>query len=397
MKKQRNYILCSRVCSVEEYNRIIIDDKFKTSQSIQKYYRVLCDGFSRNNLHIIAFSVRPTNKQMTGGVYLPAKDERVGGVDYHYTRSINIRFIDRLYAFLASFFWFLSPRNCDREDVVIFDPLCLMQGLGCFLACRIRSIRNVAYVTDLPNVYASPERMSRLFKRLSSWIQTRADGDIFVTEQMNIASNPKHKPYIVIEGFVDQAMEQIPNLLECKHKAKVVLYSGGLRSQYGLDMLVKGFIRANIPTSELHIYGDGDYANEIRQFAENDARIKFWGIRENAVVVEEQMKAILLVNPRYTDADYTKYSFPGKNLEYMVSGTATLTTVLPGMPYDYYPYVYLLKNESEEGMAKILVDILSRPIGEIHAFGQSAKEWILSNKNNKKQVARIVAFLDNMR
>lgn len=396
MNKGKKYILCARVCSEKEFNRIIIDDKYKIGQAIQKFYRVLCDGFVRNELPITAFTVRPVGKQSTGKRYLPSKDETVNGVDFHYTRSLHFPFIDKLYAFFASFFWFLSPKNCKKNDSVILDPICLLQGLGCFWACKLRGIKIVAFVTDLPKAYASPENMPKAFKNLSTWMQQSADGNIFVTEQMNIVSNPKHRPYVVCEGFADQGMEKVDNTLDNKHKTKVVLYSGGLRSEYGLDMLVKGFIQANVEDSELHIYGDGKYAKDIVEYAKQDERIKFFGSRNNAEVVTEQIKATLLVNPRYTHAEYTKYSFPGKNLEYMASGTATLTTALPGMPHEYYPYVYLIKDESVTGLASCMKEILSKPIREIHEFGLGAKKWMLANKNNKKQVQMIVSFLSSL-
>ena len=50
------YILCSSTSDIEEYNRIIPNDKDKNNQAIQKFYRVLCDGFVRNNKSITVFS-----------------------------------------------------------------------------------------------------------------------------------------------------------------------------------------------------------------------------------------------------------------------------------------------------------------------------------------------------
>ena len=60
--------------------------------------------------------------------------------------------------------------------------------------------------------------------------------------------------------------------------------------------------------------------------------------------------ATLLINPRFSNEEYTKYSFPSKNMEYMASGTPILTTKLPGMPKEYYEYIYLFEEESIEGM-----------------------------------------------
>ena len=112
-------------------------------------------------------------------------------------------------------------------------------------------------------------------------------------------------------------------------------------------------------------------------------------------MVKEQMRASLLINPRYTEAEFTKYSFPGKNIEYMVSGTPTLTTLLPGMPKEYFPHVYLLDDETVDGMANMLREIHSKPKEEIERLGQETKEWMLKNKNNKAQVAELIHFVND--
>ena len=119
------------------------------------------------------------------------------------------------------------------------------------------------------------------------------------------------------------------------------------------------------------------------------------GVRENREIVEEELKASLLVNPRPVAPEYTKYSFPSKNLEYMVSGTPVLTTQLPGMPEEYFPYVYLMGEETEDHAAKVLEEILSLPLEERQKKGTAARAFVLEKKSNIVQSAKILAFLKN--
>ena len=79
-------------------------------------------------------------------------------------------------------------------------------------------------------------------------------------------------------------------------------------------------------------------------------------------------------------------------MEYMVSGTPVLTTVLPGMPKEYYPYVYLLEDESPEGIATQLCKILSYPMEERLNKGLSARTFVLKEKSNVQQSKRIIEF-----
>ena len=85
-----------------------------------------------------------------------------------------------------------------------------------------------------------------------------------------------------------------------------------------------------------------------------------------------------------------KYSFPSKNMEYMVSGTPVLTTNLPGMPEEYKDYVYLFEDESVQGMARKIREVLSLPTNELYRKGRAAKEFVLNEKNNICQTHKIL-------
>ena len=82
-------------------------------------------------------------------------------------------------------------------------------------------------------------------------------------------------------------------------------------------------------------------------------------------------------------------------MEYMLSGTPLLTTVLPGMPKEYHEYVYLLEDESLEGFRNTIQEILSKSSTELNAFGKKSKDFVLNNKSNVIQAKRIINFLNS--
>ena len=161
------------------------------------------------------------------------------------------------------------------------------------------------------------------------------------------------KPYVVLEGHADITMAEKKPSLDRKTTPRVVFYAGGVSKQYGLGHLVEGFRMADIPNAVLHIYGPGDYVEELQTIAQTDDRVFYGGMLMNSEIIEKEREATLLVNPRPTNEEYVKYSFPSKNMEYMASGTPVLTTNLPGMPKEYHPYVYLIEEETDEGVAAI--------------------------------------------
>ena len=142
------------------------------------------------------------------------------------------------------------------------------------------------------------------------------------------------------------------------------------------------------------IYGPGDYVEELKAVAEQDERIHYGGMLLNRQIVEREMEATLLINPRPTDEEYVRYSFPSKTMEYMSTGTPVLTTVLPGMPKEYHPYVYLLEDETPQGIAETLGSVLSQTEDALFEKGQAARHFILGKKNNIIQAQKILDMLE---
>ena len=140
-------------------------------------------------------------------------------------------------------------------------------------------------------------------------------------------------------------------------------------------------------------YGNGPYVDELISVCEQDPRIEYRGLAENEVIVAEEKKASLLVNPRPTDQDFVKYSFPSKNLEYMLSGTPLLTTDLPGMPIEYHQYVYLFDKQSVDGYAESIKKVMSIPKERLKEKGLEARNFVLREKNKAIQTARIKSFI----
>ena len=77
----------------------------------------------------------------------------------------------------------------------------------------------------------------------------------------------------------------------------------------------------------------------------------------------------------------------------MVSGTPLLTTCLPGIPEEYNDYVYLFDNETTEGYAKKIDEIMNLSPEDLQCKGKAAKEFVLKEKNHIKQAQKIITML----
>ncbi len=380
---------CSN-CTERLFKHIFENKEISVSIAAQKYHGLLIRGLSKNGVKVRCLSGLPINRAVSSKKWISYPDEQEENAHFHYYKTFNLPLLRQIMIFFGGFFGTLRVKKKKEETYAICDCLNIANAYGMALAAKLRKIPLVTIVTDLPDMMG--EGMTR---KINNAFFGLVSGFIFLTEQMNEKVNPKSKPYIVLEGHVDSdaPMPEDGAGYELSEGKKVVLYAGSLLKLYGIQNLVEGFLKADIENSVLHVYGDGDYKEEIEALALKHKNIKYMGVRPNSEIVEDELRAALLVNPRPIAPEYTKYSFPSKNMEYMVSGTPVLTTVLPGMPKEYYPYVYLLPDETPEGVAKTLREILSLPESERRARGLAAREFVQREKSNIRQSEKIVNFL----
>lgn len=377
-------------CTDRLYNKIISERGVQALTPDQKYHGLLIKGLEKNGAQLYCISGLPINRDVTSRLLVREKDEREGNAYFHYITTLNLPLFRRMMIFCGTFFSVLKAKK-DGETFAICDCLNIANAYGMTLAARLRRIPVVTIVTDLPDM----EHSSRFLRKFNNRLFHKTDAFILLTEQMSKRVNHKNLPYIVLEGHVDSDAplpeEQTP--YETSDGKKVILYAGSIKRIYGIADLVGGFIKADVPDTELRVYGSGDFKEELARLAERHQNVRYMGLAANREIVAEEQKSSLLVNPRPTAPEYTKYSFPSKNMEYMVSGTPTLTTRLPGMPKEYEPYVFLLDDESPDGIADKLSEILSKPLSERRRIGAEARDFVLKNKSNVVQAGKIIAFL----
>jgi len=348
-------------------------------------------GLKENGLQVQCISGLPINREVNKSLYIRGGNETENGVGYHYFGSINLTGFRQLIIAVKAFFYTLFKRGI---DTAICDILNVSVLIGMFAACRIRRIPIVGIVTDVPGKLA--EQGMSMSKRMDSFFMRRMDGYVFLTKWMDLIVNTRNKPYVVIEGQVDSKMEETPNTLALKNTPKVLMYAGSIKKIYGIKKFTDAFIAANRPDWSLHIYGDGDFRDELLDICRKHPNIVYKGIKLNKAIVEAEVRASLLVNPRPTDEEYVKYSFPSKNMEYMSSGTPVLTTQLPGMPDEYLEHVYLFEDETVDGMARTLGEVLSNNATVLHQKGVKAKEFVIRHKNQRCQAEIVCDLLNSL-
>ena len=387
------FLYISRSCSPSRFAEYLKQFNNKLQQQAQKYNQLMMEGLVKNGATVVSVSTRPVNRLLTKQVYFKEETDRENGIDYHYIPFFNVKILRNLSVIWSVFFKVLFWKK--KDTVVVCDALNIMASAAALLAATLRGFTSVGVVTDVPCHRPNTDKIP-LHERINLWLMNRFKCYLLLTDAMSAIVNRKNRPYIVMEGHADLSMAQVVNRPEDKAEKKVCLYAGSLRKVYGIGYLVEGFLAANVPDTELHVYGAGDYANQLVELSKRHSCVKYKGTVPNSEIVRAEIAATLLINPRPSGEDYTKYSFPSKNMEYMASGTPVLTTKLPGMPSDHLPHVYLIEEETAEGIATVLRDLLTRDPAELHAKGAAAKSFILEEKNNVKQAARLLALVEKL-
>lgn len=366
--------------------------------AVQKFNRLLAHGLSENGDDVTVLSAPPVGRHNSKRLWWGSQEETEDGLVYHYMPFANLPVVRQLFLTLGAYFKVRKLTRKKQVDAVVCDVLNAGLCAAAIKACKHTQTQAVGVMTDMPGLmvrFGKDQKMpfiTRMATKLMKWSFDNYDKFVFLTEAMNVV-NSHNRPYIVMEGMSDTSMAERQKFLN-QNDERIIMYAGGLHERYGLKRLVEAFMMQEDDNLRLDIYGSGPFVEDLQgKYCKEDARIRYKGVAPNKKVVEAELNAILLVNPRPTDEDFTKYSFPSKNIEYMASGTPLLTTKLPGMPEEYYPYVYLIEDESVDGYAKALKDALSHSDEELYHYGETAKSFVLNKKNYLEQAKRVTKLI----
>lgn len=375
------------------FDEIVLKKFYKKDKSpnfaANKYHQLLCRGLAEHCEVVNAYSTLPVSNSNSNKIIISTKKHIDSNLIKEYISLINIPGVKHFILFLKTFFKTLFFK---KNTVLIYDALTMPSAYGAVIASKVRCFKSIAIVTDLPDFIHSDKKKLKLL--INNSLLKLADSYIFLTKQMNDVVNLKNKPYIVLEGHVDESMKKVTHT-NFDGSKKVVLYAGGLQKKYGIADLIKSFIEISKDNEEIHIYGDGDYANEIIEISKNNFNVKYFGCCSNQDVIKAELEATLLVNPRTGKQEFTKYSFPSKTLEYMASGTPVLCAKLPGIPDEYDDYLYYFDDSDKDGLKKSLRNILDLKMSDLELKGRNSKEFVLKHKSCIHQAKKIIDFIND--
>ena len=324
------------------------------------------------------------------------KNESHDNVNITNVGFLNIKGIKNISRLIKSFFYIYKAAKLrkDKETHLI----CYSMHIPFLISCYLNSLLNnklkyYIIIPDLPEYMQErkglTEKLYKLINTISYFIVNRSDGISVITEQMKKKFNSNLNS-VVIEGIA-----ALPKNIDIndvtKAEYKYILYSGTLDKRYGIRDLVDSYIISGIDNVKLIICGSGDDSKYVFEKSQQYTNIIYLGLVDRCKAVELQKNAYILVNPRGNDSDFTKYSFPSKTIEYMMSGVPVLMYKLDGIPNEYDEL--FLRINTKQDFSDMIRFAVNLPDNELKAIGKKAQLFILKNKSSQVQTKKLISMI----
>ncbi len=402
---KKNYLFLGFAIPDEEMGKVFSIDNFPQIQT-HKFNWNLIRGLEHfNEFDFTYVSARP----VTDYPIFPQKKIKKNKWDVSISdKKISIQEIPfsnySLLKLATRFFFalFYSLKNyClkpNKAGVIVYSVYVPYMVVGLIIS-KIYKVDYIAIWTDPPAIQTNKgsnlkEKLRKIELKLSKYLMKKATKVIVLTKYLAEDFAPG-KPYLVIEGIINANDIDYSQRRESDSSNKLIkfVYTGSLEKRYGIKNIVEGFILAKSKNAVLEIYGRGDYEDELLNITNKHRNIIYKGFVKNSEILKVQREADFLINARSSDDEYVKYSFPSKTLEYMLSGTPLITTMLPGIPLEYKDYVVVLDNNTPEVIAKKLNEVQKYSGHKCYQIGLRAQSFAES-RDYIKQSKKIIEFID---
>ncbi|TWH79355.1 glycosyltransferase [Sedimentibacter saalensis] len=324
------------------------------------------------------------------------------GANDKYVFYVNIPIISLITKTITMCFSIFKYFNQNRDTnfaigYLVHTPYLLALNFAKIINKKLKCILICPDLPEYMDLALAEKPFKKILKNLDKKIIDKAlqkiDGYILFTDSMKERLPTEGKPSLLLEGVC--SADDL-NMEPCEKK-HAFMYAGTLQKNFGIENIIDAFKLIQDKTVELWIFGDGDLRSYVIQQEKEDKRIKYFGFRDRKVVFEYEKSCKLLISVRNPTDEFTKYSFPSKTFEYMISGTPFLTTRLPGIPKEYEEYLILIDNNSIDTINRKMQEVLNNTIEWNVDFGERAKNFILKNKSANMQSRKVEEFLLNIK
>lgn len=395
----KRILVLSTVCSRQYYEKLSAMRLKPTLDTQQKFMSSIVEGLAQHdNVHMDCISVVPISRSNYPESIYKEHGETIDGINYFYVGFKNYPIVKNFTATRAMINAVTSYYNQHKgEEILVLADALTVEASEAAMWLKKKGMEVTAIVTDIPLIAETMGSSgglhgiySRLYGKKANKLLLQYNKYILLSEHMNEVVNPdKKKPFMLMECIVDEHM--FDGIGDTVFPVRsTVLYAGKFYRECGVVELAKA-ASALKDICDVWLYGGhGDCIEELEELAQKTDNLKIHDIVPLKEILKLEKGCTLLINPRYAEEEFSKYSFPSKTAEYMLSGTPVLMCRLPSLPDEYLQYVYII---DENGIAQCIRKVLAQTSDELNLKGWLASQFIKNKKNKIYQTERIMAFL----
>ena len=399
------YIFCSSIYDMEDYDKLSRKSRIPLSLADHNLCRNIILGLDEatgtpvtliNNVQIPSYPTYPR-------IFFKKKNwSHTDGAEDIHCGFVNLPVLKHISRALTTYRAIKKAvKAAPGEDISV---LTYDVRLGIAIAMnrakrKFPHIRSCIVMPDVPTEVLAASTGGKISFKAKQWAKLKMrfirsfDSYVFVTEPMKEVVDVTKKPYTVVEGIYNNHQ---PPLADPTTDKKVIFYSGQLNPAYGMENLLDAFVNLHKdhPETELWLCGNGRLVPKIKELAAECPGIRFYGYVSGDRVRQLQAEAAVMVNPRQNTGGLTRFSFPSKTMEYLASGRPVLGYRLDGIPEEYNEYIQYVPDNSVKALQDKLLEICSLSAEERRKIGEKSRQFILENKNPRKQCSKIVTMLE---
>lgn len=399
-----NVLFLSSILPNYKDNYFYKESKGAVSNANDNLQRAIITGFEANNYDVSLLNVPNIGAfpSKFKSLYTPSfKIENSSSKGYNFG-FFNLNILKHIDIYKKIHNYINNNINTNNYDIIFVYDLYVP-----FLkVLRLLKIKNpkAKIIVMIPDVIGfTNSYTSYLYKKLENYnfkvllnAKEYIDGFVYLTKYMPdmLPDNFRKIPSVVVEGIFNTKIPSLDNIDKATEGDKFIFYAGSLDLRHGIMNLIDAFLLAPQSKLKLYICGDGDGRRVITDKIKNKSSVLYLGQLKREDVLKLQSKAFLLVNPRNSSEEFTKYSFPSKIMEYFGSGKPTFMYQLQGIPDEYFNYCYSLKDESVKALAIFIEQLSKADFKDSELIGKQAKDFVLTHKNPKVQVKRIIDLVN---
>lgn len=389
--------MLTSVLPKQNFNWLKENSKGPMSNANDSFQRALISGFKENNVQVEILNVPnigafPISFKKMKNPGFQLREDGLTGYNFGFT---NINLLKHKYI-ENNLKRYITKIDKEIEYLLVYDLYLPFLEIVKLLKSKKTSLKVILVIPDIYGFTGYSK--SFLHKILTNNEEFKIynnlkyiDGFVLLTEKMldKLPDYISKDHYTVIEGIVNPDLLLISTDNNLSNQKKIVLYSGAIEERHGIFNLIEA-VKSLGDIMELHLYGDGNAKDKVLELSSRYDHIKVHGQHPREYILKKQKEATLLVNPRISEGEFTKYSFPSKIIEYFASETPTLMYKLEGIPDEYYNYCFTPEDETVDSLKLEIINILNTNESLLRDKGLKAKEFVQNHKNSKVQVGKIL-------